>query len=54
LSLLDEMKFVHQTYPDIPLETVIRMGTQSGALALGVADRFGTLEPGKIAKFGFW
>jgi cytosine/adenosine deaminase-related metal-dependent hydrolase len=54
LSLLDEMKFVHQTYPDIPLETIIRMGTLNGALALGIAGRFGSLEPGKTAKFGFW
>ena len=54
LSLLSEMKFVHRTYPDIPLETVVRMGTLNGAMALGVADRWGTLEPGKIARFSFW
>ena len=51
LSLLNEMEFVQRTYPDIPFETIVRMGTLNGALALGVADRFGTLEPGRIARF---
>jgi len=54
LSLLNEMKFVYRNHPDIPLETVFRMGTLNGAIALGVADRFGTLEPGKVAVFSFW
>ncbi len=54
LSLLNEIKFLIKAYPDLSFETVVRMGTLNGARALGIDDRYGTLEPGKTATFSFW
>jgi cytosine/adenosine deaminase-related metal-dependent hydrolase len=49
LDLLAEARFVHQRYPDVPGETILRMATLSGAEALGWADETGSLTPGKSA-----
>jgi imidazolonepropionase-like amidohydrolase len=35
----------------IPNADVLRIATLNGAQALGVSDRLGTLEPGKLADF---
>jgi cytosine/adenosine deaminase-related metal-dependent hydrolase len=51
LSVLAEMRFVHAHYPDVPGDTILRMGTLSGAEALGWADETGSLTPGKSADF---
>lgn len=50
LALLDELKFIHEQYPAIPSNTVLRLGTQAGAQALGQAARTGSLLPGKEAS----
>jgi imidazolonepropionase-like amidohydrolase len=39
---------------DIPAERAIRWLTSNAARALGIADRVGTLEPGKIADVVLW
>jgi cytosine/adenosine deaminase-related metal-dependent hydrolase len=49
LDILAEMRFVHHQYPDLPGDVLLRMGTLSGAEALGWADETGSLAPGKSA-----
>ena len=49
LDVLAEIRFLHQTYPDVPGATLLRMATLSGAEALGWADETGSLTPGKSA-----
>jgi cytosine/adenosine deaminase-related metal-dependent hydrolase len=49
LDLLAEMRFVHRRHPDLLGEVLLRMGTLSGAEALGWADETGSLTPGKSA-----
>ncbi|WP_167320854.1 amidohydrolase family protein [Desulfosudis oleivorans] len=47
LSMVDEMAFVAYKCPALRPEDLLNMATINGAAALGVADRFGSLEPGK-------
>ena len=49
LSILAELRHVHQHYPDVPGDVLLRMATLSGAEALGWADDTGSLEAGKSA-----
>lgn len=49
LDILEEARCVHNCFPDLPGETVLRMLTLSGAEALGWADTTGSLTPGKSA-----
>jgi cytosine/adenosine deaminase-related metal-dependent hydrolase len=49
LDLLAEMRFIAAHHADVPLETVLRLGTLGGAEALGIARECGTLSPGKRA-----
>lgn len=51
LSLFDEMAFVRHHCPDLSPADMFAMATKNGAEALGLADRFGTLAPGKRAEF---
>ena len=44
LSLLSEMRFVAANYPQISAEAILRMGTLSGAEALGLSD-VGAIRP---------
>lgn len=50
LDLLAEIRFVARRFPEISGETILRMGTLEGAAALGLADEFGSLTPGKWAN----
>ncbi|MDY6830769.1 MAG: amidohydrolase family protein [Thermodesulfobacteriota bacterium] len=47
LSMVDEMAFVAYKCPALGPEDLLNMATINGAAALGMADRFGSLEPGK-------
>lgn len=50
LNLLAEMQFVATRHPNVPLSTVLELGTINGARALGREDDFGTLAVGKLAR----
>ena len=41
----------HAASCGIPLESAVRMASYNPARELGVLDRMGTLEPGKLANF---
>lgn len=47
LSILEEMKIIEKTCPDIPLATILRWATLHGAEFLNCAGIYGSLEPGK-------
>lgn len=47
LSILHELRLLHEAAPAIPLEEIINWGTISGARALQMSDKLGSLEPGK-------
>jgi aminodeoxyfutalosine deaminase len=49
LSVLAEMRLAVRRHPSVPRSTILRMGTHAGAVALGRADRIGSLGPGKQA-----
>jgi len=49
LSILDEMRFLHEQYPDFSVETLLKMGTINGAAALGWQDKIGRLTVGMEA-----
>ena len=53
LNLMSELKEVRTRFPDLPPEVILRMGTINGATALGMADRLGTLEQGRVGQFCF-
>jgi len=50
LSVLNEMRYVKKRFPGLRDEKILEMGTLGGAKALGLAQRFGSLEPGKSAQ----
>ena len=50
LSLLDELRFLHRTYPHLPVESLLAMGTIRGARALGLDGLIGSLDRGKVAN----
>ena len=51
LDVLGEVRELHRRYPDVPGETLLKMATVNGAIALGFDDVCGTLESGKSADF---
>ena len=51
LSVLSELRHVARHHPSVPPEEILKMGTLYGAEALGIADRLGSLTPGKQAAF---
>jgi aminodeoxyfutalosine deaminase len=50
LRLLEEMRFVARRYSSVTPEGVLYLGTQAGADALGIGERFGSLTPGKSSR----
>ena len=51
LNLMSELKEIRQRFPEIARETILKMGTLNGAMALGVENHLGTLEQGKAGRF---
>lgn len=49
LDLLAEIRALLAAHPDVPPAEALRLGTLSGAEALGLADQTGTLAPGQFA-----
>ncbi len=49
LSVLEELVFLREMHPELSPEVILAMGTINGARALGLAQRVGSLEPGKQA-----
>jgi cytosine/adenosine deaminase-related metal-dependent hydrolase len=47
LSILGELKLLHDAAPVIPLDEIIQWGTINGARALKMDDTLGSIEPGK-------
>lgn len=54
LSVLGEMRCARRRHPDVPPETIFRMGTLDGASELGLGDEFGVLRPGAAGCFAFY
>ncbi|GIW87277.1 MAG: chlorohydrolase [Isosphaeraceae bacterium] len=49
LSILDEIRWLHQRHPELPAQLLLLMGTLAGAWALRFDDEVGSLVPGKRA-----
>jgi cytosine/adenosine deaminase-related metal-dependent hydrolase len=50
LDLFGEMAALRREHPRLPAAAVVRMATLNGAVALGLGDRLGSIEPGKLAR----
>ncbi|MFB6455699.1 amidohydrolase family protein [Chitinophaga sp. Hz27] len=46
LSVWEEIKTIRQHFPEIPLEELLQWGTSNGAIALGIANKYGSFQPG--------
>jgi cytosine/adenosine deaminase-related metal-dependent hydrolase len=46
----EEMAALADLHPGLDPSEVVRAATWAGARALGLADRWGTIEPGKTAR----
>jgi cytosine/adenosine deaminase-related metal-dependent hydrolase len=47
LSILEELKTLQFSFPEIDIEDLVEWGTINGAKALGEEERFGRIESGK-------
>ena len=47
LSILDELKSIQKSYPQISLAELITWSTLNGAAFLGIENSFGSIEKGK-------
>ncbi len=47
LSILEELKTIHHNFPEIHVDELIKWATLNGAEALGLEDKFGSIEQGK-------
>lgn len=54
LNLLAEVRVLHEELPELEPRLLIEMVTTMGALALGVEDRYGVLEPGMQADLALF
>jgi cytosine/adenosine deaminase-related metal-dependent hydrolase len=49
LSILSELRHIARHHPNLSRDAILRMGTLSGAEALGLAEKLGSITPGKRA-----
>jgi cytosine/adenosine deaminase-related metal-dependent hydrolase len=49
LNVIDELRLIQSSFTGLSPDAVLRMGTINGATALGIADDYGSLTPGKRA-----
>ena len=47
LNLLDEIKSIRRSFPQIEIEEILTWATYNGAKALQIDDQFGSFELGK-------
>ncbi len=47
LNMMQELQTIQQNFPHVSLSTLLQWATLNGANALGIQDRFGSLDPGK-------
>lgn len=47
LSMISELRLLHDAVPHLPFEEILRWGTLSGARALKMQNTLGSIEPGK-------
>ena len=47
LSILEEIKTIQSHYKQIPLHELLKWGTLNGAEFFGIAETYGSIEPGK-------
>ncbi len=47
LCILSELKTLHQHFPELLFSETIKWATLNGALFLGIAGKYGSLEIGK-------
>ena len=50
LNLFEELRFIRTQYSNLDSLQILRLGTLNGAEALGIADRYGTIERGKSSR----
>lgn len=49
LNLLEELKLIARTHPDVAGSSILAMATRGGASAIGIEKDYGTIESGKLA-----
>ena len=49
LSILSELRHIARNHPNVSRDDILRMGTLSGAEALGAGEKLGSITPGKRA-----
>jgi cytosine/adenosine deaminase-related metal-dependent hydrolase len=49
LSMLSELRHIARHHPNVSKDSILRMGTLSGAEALGSGEKLGSITPGKRA-----
>jgi aminodeoxyfutalosine deaminase len=51
LNMYSEIKSIQKHFPTIPTEQILQWTTINGAMALGIDDKYGSIEIGKQAAF---
>lgn len=51
LSLVQELRWLHARFPDVPVQELLQMATRDAAAALGKSDQWGELALGRPALF---
>lgn len=54
LDLMREVRTLSAEQPELDPETLLRMATLGGAMAIGVSERFGALTPGRFADLALF